>query len=71
VITHGVKLPNLIINGITEHTDRLVGIPGFKREYLLDPFPIQIPDRAIQINHPIIPIRELVFQGIEVEYGNQ
>jgi hypothetical protein len=71
VITQGVEFPNSVINGITEHADGLISIPTLKREYFLDPLPIQIPDGRILVNHPIIPIGELVPQRIEVEYGDQ
>jgi len=71
VITQGVEFPKPVINGITEHADGLISIPTLKREYLLDPLPIQISDRRILVNHPIVPIGELVSQRIEVEYGDQ
>src|SRR5512136_2849163 len=70
MIAKRVQLPKIVIDGIAEDPDRLVSIATFKSEYLLETLPIQIPDRRILVNHPIIPICELVPQRIEVEDGD-
>jgi hypothetical protein len=71
VITQRVKFPNPVIDGITKDPDGLVCICFLKREYLFDPTPTQISNVGILVNHSIVPIGELVPQGIEVEYGDQ
>jgi hypothetical protein len=61
----------MIIDGITEHPDGLKSISLLKCEYFLDPFPIQIPDGGILVNHPVVPVCKLVSKRIEVENPNQ
>jgi hypothetical protein len=71
VITEGIELPEMIIDGITEHPDGLKSISLLKCEYFLDPVPIQIPDGGILVNHPVVPICKLVSKRIEVKNPNQ
>jgi hypothetical protein len=71
MITHRIKFPEMIIDGITKDPDGLKSISLLKCEYFLDPFPIQIPDGGILVNHPVVPVCKLVSQRIEVENPNQ
>ena len=70
-VTHRIQFPEFIINSITEDSNRLIGIGFFVCEYSFYPFPTQIPDGGILINHPIIPIRKVVLQGVEIKDSHQ
>jgi hypothetical protein len=39
-ITHRIKFPQSVIDGVTEHPDRLVRVPFFGGEYFLDTLPV-------------------------------
>ena len=70
VIAERVELPDPIVNGITEHPNRLVG-PSTGDEHIDDVPPIQTLDLWIGIDHSIIPIGKFVSQGIEVQESNK
>jgi hypothetical protein len=61
-VPQGIQSPEFIVYCVTQHPDGLVSIGLFVCEDSLDSLPIQIPDRGILINHPVIPIRKLISQ---------
>jgi len=61
-ITHGVQLPEFIINGITEHANGLVSGALLKSKNLNDISPIEASDLWIGIDHRIVPIGKEVAQ---------
>ena len=61
----------MIIEGVTEDPDRLIGGGLMKGEYGPDVLPIEALHLGITIYHRIVPIGKLVPQGIKVEPGHK
>jgi hypothetical protein len=66
MITQWIKPPEAVIHRIAQYPNWLIGGGPLRGEYFFNAFPIQIPDRGISVDHPIIPIGELVIQRIQI-----
>jgi len=71
VISQRIELPEMIIDGVTEHPDRLIGGGLMKGEDSPEVLPIEALHLGITIYHRIVPVGKEVPQGIKVEPGHK
>jgi hypothetical protein len=71
MITQWIEFPEVVINGITQNPNRLIGGGLMKGEDSLDVFPVETLHLGITIYHRIVPVSKEVPQGIKVESSHK
>jgi hypothetical protein len=70
-ITHRVEVPDLKVHGVTQNPEGLVIVGPFKLKDPLDSLPVQPSDLRIIVDHPVIPVRKLMPQRVNIEESRQ
>jgi hypothetical protein len=72
VIAKGIQPPKVIINGIAHDSDRLIGLASLGREDFYQVVNAQRPyGRIFYHQAQVIPIGEVIADGIGINYGGQ
>jgi hypothetical protein len=67
MITQWIEFPEVVINGITQNPNGLIGDSLPQGKYRTYIFPAQTSDLSISINHRVIPIREEVVERVDIQ----
>ena len=72
MVARGIQLPKVIINGIAQDSDRLIGLARFRSEDVYQVVNAQRTDgRIFHHQAQIVPIGEVIVDGIGIDDGGK
>jgi orotate phosphoribosyltransferase-like protein len=67
VIPERIEFPETIVDGITQHPNRLIGCASFVSEHSANAIPIKATNVIVGIDQSVVPVGEIVAQCVEIQ----